>query len=108
MKLKEGKGKDITSTEKNKLKNKANNKDAQEVEESKNKLKELFASPAVQYQKFTWEEIMEATSSLSDEFKIGMGAFGTVYKCKLHHTTVAIKVLHCKDSVTNKQFVQEV
>ncbi|XP_019103851.2 U-box domain-containing protein 35 isoform X2 [Beta vulgaris subsp. vulgaris] len=107
LKLKEGKGKDITSTEKNKLKNKANNKDAQEVEESKNKLKELFASPAVQYQKFTWEEIMEATSSLSDEFKIGMGAFGTVYKCKLHHTTVAIKVLHCKDSVTNKQFVQE-
>ncbi|XP_048493471.1 U-box domain-containing protein 35-like [Beta vulgaris subsp. vulgaris] len=124
LKLKEAKGKEIESIEKtqllseiidpgrraerNKSRNKANTKDTQEIEESKNKLKQLFVSPAVQYQKFTWEEIMEATSSLSNEFIIGMGAFGTVYKCKLHHTTVAIKVLHSKDSVTNKQFVQEV
>ncbi|XP_021726830.1 U-box domain-containing protein 35-like [Chenopodium quinoa] len=92
--------------ERNKLKNRSDSKAAQE-EESKNRLKELFASPAVQYQKFTWEEIVEATSSLSEEFKIGAGAFGIVYKCKLHHTTVAVKVLHSKDSVTNKQFVQE-
>ncbi|XP_021844222.1 U-box domain-containing protein 52 isoform X2 [Spinacia oleracea] len=86
---------------------KAEAKAAKEEEESKNKLKELFLSPAVQYQKFTWDEIVEATSSLSEEYKIGAGAFGTVYKCKLHHTTVAVKVLHCKNSVTNKQFVQE-
>ncbi|KAL2920749.1 U-box domain-containing protein 35 [Bienertia sinuspersici] len=93
-------------TEKNKPKNQADAKTAEEVEEIKNKLKNLFASSAVQYQKFTWEEIMTATSSLSDEFKIGMGAFGTVYKCRLHYTTVAVKVLHSKDSVTNKQFLE--
>ncbi|KAL2920747.1 U-box domain-containing protein 35 [Bienertia sinuspersici] len=126
IKLKEEKGKELARMEKkkskaaqneavnawekaeqNKTKNKTDSQAAREAEESKNRLKALFSSPAVQYQKFTWEEIMEATSSLSNEFKIGMGAFGTVYKCKLHHTTVAVKVLHCKDSVTNKQFVQE-
>ncbi|XP_021765034.1 U-box domain-containing protein 35-like [Chenopodium quinoa] len=122
LKLKEDKCKEITNLE-NKTKaaqfaaidtgvkaernnRKSRSEQAQE-EESKNRLKELFASPAVQYQKFTWEEIVEATSSLSEEFKIGAGAFGIVYKCKLHHTTVAVKVLHSKDSVTNKQFVQE-
>lgn len=126
LKIKEGRGKEIEfgerikpetqseakhsweKPERNNHNDKADIKAAQEAEDNRKKLKELFASPAVQYQKFTWEEIVEATSSLSEEFKIGVGAFGTVYKCKLHHTTVAVKVLHSKDSVTNKQFVQEV
>ncbi|CAO2838760.1 unnamed protein product [Amaranthus hypochondriacus] len=125
LKIKEGRGKEIEfgerikpetqseakhsweKPERNNHNDKADIKAAQEAEDNRKKLKELFASPAVQYQKFTWEEIVEATSSLSEEFKIGVGAFGTVYKCKLHHTTVAVKVLHSKDSVTNKQFVQE-
>ncbi|XP_074293664.1 U-box domain-containing protein 35-like [Silene latifolia] len=80
---------------------------AQKAEDSENKLQQLLASPVTQCQKFSWSEILEATSSLSQEFRIGAGAFGTVFKCKLHHTTVAVKVLHSKDTVTNKQFLQE-
>lgn len=50
---------------------------------------------------------MSATSSFSEDLKIGMGAYGSVYKCNLHHTTAAVKVLHSEDSHKNKQFLQE-
>ncbi|KAF8008710.1 hypothetical protein BT93_K2384 [Corymbia citriodora subsp. variegata] len=60
-----------------------------------------------QYQVFTWEEIVSATSSFSESLRMGMGAYGTVYKCSLHHTNVAIKVLHSKESQNLKQFDQE-
>ncbi|XP_074284298.1 U-box domain-containing protein 35-like [Silene latifolia] len=105
LKLQEGKVKEITSTEKNK--HKAGETKAAEKTEDENKRQQLLASPITQCQKFNWNELMEATSNLSEEFKIGSGAFGTVYKCKLHHTTAAVKVLHSKDTVTNKQFLQE-
>ena len=122
IKLKREKAKELESLEKSKHKtaqngasdigrhapeNKAESKAAREVEE--NKAKQLLPHPIIsQYRKFTWDEIVAATSSFSEEFKIGMGAFGTVYKCKLHHTTMAVKVLHSKHSATNKQFLQEV
>ncbi|KAJ8442038.1 hypothetical protein Cgig2_007876 [Carnegiea gigantea] len=121
IKLKREKAKELESLEKSKHKtaqngasaigrhapeNKAESKAAREVEE--NKAKQLLPHPIIsQYRKFTWDEIVAATSSFSEEFKIGMGAFGTVYKCKLHHTTMAVKVLHSKHSATNKQFLQE-
>ncbi|GAB4825904.1 hypothetical protein Ancab_008771 [Ancistrocladus abbreviatus] len=74
----------------------------------KEKLKNELTGPIQQYQKFTWEEITSATSSFSEELKIGMGSYGTVYKCELHHTTVAVKVLHSKEGSQCKQFQQEV
>lgn len=68
----------------------------------------LVAAPKLQYQEFTWEEIITATSSFSEDLKIGMGAYGNVYKCNLHHTITAVKVLHSAESNLSKQFDQEV
>ncbi|KAG8652797.1 U-box domain-containing protein 35 isoform X3 [Manihot esculenta] len=73
----------------------------------KERLQNALVGPVQQYQKFTWEEIVSATSSFCNDFKIGMGAYGTVYKCSLHHTTAAVKVLHSKDNKNSKQFQQE-
>ncbi|KAL0682454.1 hypothetical protein Bca4012_049301 [Brassica carinata] len=64
-------------------------------------------APKVQYQEFNWEEISTATSSFSQELKIGEGAYGAVYKCSLHHTVAAVKVLHSPESNLSKQFDQE-
>ncbi|RID74467.1 hypothetical protein BRARA_B01564 [Brassica rapa] len=64
-------------------------------------------APKVQYQEFTWEEISTATSSFSQDLKIGEGAYGAVYKCSLHHTVAAVKVLHSPESNLSKQFDQE-
>ncbi|KAL9240479.1 hypothetical protein vseg_014693 [Gypsophila vaccaria] len=107
--LEEEKAKEKENAENNKLKacQKEVLQSGKKAEDGENKLKQLLANPIAQCQKFNWNEIMEATSSLSEEFKIGSGAFGTVFKCKLHHTTAAVKVLHSKDTVTNKQFLQE-
>lgn len=74
----------------------------------KEKLENTLVGSVQQYQKFAWEEIVFATSSFSENLKIGMGAYGTVYKCNLHHTTAAVKVLHSKEAHKNKQFLQEV
>ncbi|KAL6580602.1 U-box domain-containing protein 52 [Orobanche minor] len=60
-----------------------------------------------QYRRFTWEEIVSATSSFSGNLKIGMGAYGTVYKCSFQHTNAAVKILHAKEASRNKQFQQE-
>lgn len=73
--------------------------------EEKQKLEKALISSDQQYKKFTWEEIVSATSSFSDDLKIGMGGYGMVYKCNLHHTTAAVKVLH--DGQRTKQFEQE-
>ncbi|XP_075649054.1 U-box domain-containing protein 35-like isoform X1 [Castanea sativa] len=73
----------------------------------KKKFENALVGPVQQYHKFTWEEIVSATSSFSEDLKIGMGAYGSVYKCNLHHTTAAVKVLHSEDSHKNKQFLQE-
>lgn len=75
----------------------------------KEKLEESsLVAPKLQYQEFTWEEIITATSSFSEDLKIGMGAYGAVYKCNLHHTIAAVKVLHSAESNLSKQFDQEV
>jgi hypothetical protein len=74
----------------------------------KEKLENALFGPVQQYQKITWEEIVSATSSFSEDLKIGMGAYGSVYKCNLHHTTAAVKVLHSKENHKTKQFQQEV
>lgn len=73
----------------------------------KEKLENALAGSVQQYQKFTWEEIVSATSSFAADLRIGMGAYGTVYKCSLHHTTAAVKVLHSQEVHRTKEFLQE-
>lgn len=70
----------------------------------KERLENALSGRLEQYQKFTWEEIESATSSFSDDLKIGFGAHGTVYKCSLHHIKAAVKVLH---SLENQNIQQE-
>lgn len=78
----------------------------QEAKE-KEKLENALEGSVIQYQKFTWEEIKSATSSFAEDLRVGMGAYGTVYKCSLGHTTAAVKVLHVMDACRSKQFQQE-
>ncbi|XP_031483071.1 U-box domain-containing protein 35-like isoform X1 [Nymphaea colorata] len=59
------------------------------------------------YKKFSWKEIVSASSSFSDSIRIGSGAYGTVYKCKFHHTTAAVKVLQLDEGHKTKQFQRE-
>ncbi|CAN6860666.1 unnamed protein product [Brassica oleracea] len=80
-----------------------------EAREKEDKLKERsLVAPKLQYQEFTWEEIKTATSSFSEDLKIGKGAYGAVYKCKLRHTAAAVKVLHSAESNLSKQCDQEI
>ncbi|XP_035816901.1 U-box domain-containing protein 35 isoform X2 [Zea mays] len=71
------------------------------------KLEKLLELGGKSYTVFTWEEMESATSSFSEALKIGSGAFGTVYKGKVHHKTVAIKVLKSDDSHIAKHFEKE-
>ncbi|CAH2043998.1 unnamed protein product [Thlaspi arvense] len=83
---------------------------AEEVRKEKQRLEDALEGGPLQrqqYMKFEWEDIVEATSSFSDELKIGTGGYGSVYRCNLHHTTVAVKVLHSDKSSLTKQFHQE-
>ncbi|KAG2263551.1 hypothetical protein Bca52824_070630 [Brassica carinata] len=83
---------------------------AEEVRKEKQRLEDALEGGPLQrqqYMKFEWEDIVEATSSFSDELKIGSGGYGSVYRCNLHHTTVAVKVLHSDKSSLTKQFHQE-
>lgn len=70
------------------------------------KFEKVLKGPFEPYKKFTWNEIVSATSSFSDDGRIGMGSYGTVYRCTLNHVTAAVKVLHAKGQ-RNKEFQQE-
>ncbi|KAG2284332.1 hypothetical protein Bca52824_055552 [Brassica carinata] len=72
----------------------------------KDKLQASVTS-GIQYQYYSCEEITAATSNFSEDLKIGVGSYGTVYKCNLHHTTGAVKVLHAGETQLSKQFDQE-
>jgi transposase len=62
----------------------------------------------MRYRQYSFEELEAATDGFSELNQIGLGGYGPVYKGKLHHTMVAIKVLK-KDSVQGpKEFQQEV
>ncbi|KAH1248229.1 U-box domain-containing protein 35 [Glycine max] len=73
------------------------------------KLEGALSGSTPQYRKFAWDEIVLATSSFSEDLKIGMGAYGIVYKCNLYHTNVAVKVLtlNPNENRKRKQFQQE-
>nr|XP_043633966.1 U-box domain-containing protein 35-like [Erigeron canadensis]XP_043633967.1 U-box domain-containing protein 35-like [Erigeron canadensis] len=86
-------------------------KDAEEkaLQESieKEKLQQAVTGTSMKYQTFTWEEIVAACSSFSEDRKIGTGGNGSVYKASFHHTVAAAKVLHSQEAHRTKQFQQE-
>ncbi|XP_042399136.1 U-box domain-containing protein 35-like [Zingiber officinale] len=69
--------------------------------------KETLACASDPYLKYTWEEIVAATSSFSEANMVGVGANGKVYRGSFHHTVAAIKVLHSDAGYSVKQFKQE-
>ncbi|KAG9443112.1 hypothetical protein H6P81_018966 [Aristolochia fimbriata] len=70
---------------------------AREAKENR-KLERSLISIDQNYKNFSWEEIVSSTSSFSDALKIGMGAYGMVYKCNLGHAAAAVKVLHSSNT----------
>ncbi|XP_073130210.1 U-box domain-containing protein 35-like [Henckelia pumila] len=77
------------------------------ITKEKENLENALIGSYQRYRKFSWEEIVSATSSFSENRKIGSGACGTVYKCSFHHTTGAVKVLHVEEATGRKLFQQE-
>ena len=61
-----------------------------------------------EYRRYTIEEIEKATNFFSESLKIGEGGYGTVYRCYLDHTPVAVKVLHPDAAQGRSQFLREV
>lgn len=62
----------------------------------------------IRYRKYTIEEIEVATEEFSQGMKIGEGGYGPVYRGRLDHTPVAIKVLRPDAAQGMRQFQQEV
>lgn len=89
------------------LRKDAEEKSLQESRENE-KLRKAITGGSLQYQEFTWEEIVAACSAFSEDLKIGTGGNGTVYKSSFHHTVAAVKVLHSQEAHRTKQFRQEV
>lgn len=85
----------------------AEHKAKQEMQE-KDKVLSTFHHNDNRYQKYTLDEIEEATNKFSSENKIGEGGYGPVYKGTLKHTRVAIKVLRPDATQGKRQFYQEV
>ncbi|MCL7048422.1 hypothetical protein MKW94_028750 [Papaver nudicaule] len=84
----------------------AESKAARDTNE-KQKFEKALGDPGDKYMKYKWEDIVSATSSFSENLKLGTGAFGTVYKCNLQNITAAVKVLHSNEGQRNKEFQQE-
>ncbi|KAK4485913.1 hypothetical protein RD792_008564 [Penstemon davidsonii] len=76
--------------------------------EEKNRALDVLSNNDVRYRKYSIEEIEAATHKFSRSMKIGEGGYGPVYKGKLDHTPVAIKVLRPDAAQGRKQFQQEV
>ncbi|VFQ79356.1 unnamed protein product [Cuscuta campestris] len=74
----------------------------------KNRALNVLSQSDCRYRKYTIEEIEKATEKFSNSMKIGEGGYGPVYKGKLDHTPVAIKVLRPDAAQGRKQFQQEV
>ncbi|KAA8538725.1 hypothetical protein F0562_028294 [Nyssa sinensis] len=76
--------------------------------EEKNRALNVLSNNDVRYRKYTIEEIETVTEKFSESLKIGEGGYGPVYRAKLDHTPVAIKVLRPDATQGRKQFQQEV
>ncbi|MBA0714933.1 hypothetical protein Golax_013873 [Gossypium laxum] len=60
------------------------------------------------FSEFSVAEIHDATEDFDPSFKIAGGAYGSVYRCTLRHTEVAIKVLHQNSLQGPLEFQKEV
>ncbi|GMI98401.1 hypothetical protein like AT2G45910 [Hibiscus trionum] len=60
------------------------------------------------FSEFSVTEIHNATEDFDPSFKIAEGAYGSIYKCTLRHTEVAIKVLHQTSLQGPLEFQREV
>lgn len=60
------------------------------------------------YRRYTIDEIEAATEHFSKSRKIGEGGYGPVFKCRLDHTPVAVKVLRPDATEGRSQFQREV
>ncbi|XVF89056.1 hypothetical protein PTKIN_Ptkin19aG0100300 [Pterospermum kingtungense] len=81
---------------------------AKKEADEKNRALNALANNDVRYRKYTIEEIEEATENFAESNKIGEGGYGPVFKGKLDHTPVAIKVLRPDAAQGKRQFQQEV
>lgn len=78
------------------------------LQEAEKKLQITFPRVDIRYRTYKIEELEEATDNFSDSRKIGEGGYGPVFKCRLDHTPVAVKVLRPDASQGQSQFNQEV
>lgn len=78
-----------------------------EAEEKKRAL-DILQTNDLCYRKYAIEEIRLATDNFSNSMEIGEGGYGPVFKGKLDHTPVAIKLLRADAVQGRKQFQQEV
>lgn len=76
--------------------------------EEKNRALNALAQNDVRYRKYSIEELEEATNKFSASFKIGEGGYGPVFRGRIDHTPVAIKVLRPDAAQGKKQFQQEI
>ncbi|CAL5400996.1 unnamed protein product [Camellia sinensis] len=60
------------------------------------------------FSEFSFSEIEEATNNFDPSLKIGEGGYGSIYKGLLHHTQVAVKMLHSHSLQGPSEFQQEV
>ncbi|KAL6544341.1 hypothetical protein OROGR_010838 [Orobanche gracilis] len=81
---------------------------ARQEAKEKNRALDFLLNNDIRYRKYNIEEIERATNKFSRSMKIGEGGYGPVYKGKLDHTRVAIKVLRPDAAQGRKQFQQEV
>lgn len=82
-------------------------KSLKEAEELQRALKNLAQSD-IRYRRYAIEEIESATEHFAQSRKIGEGGYGPVFRCRLDHTSVAVKVLRPDASQGRTQFQQEV
>eukprot|EP00850_Spirogloea_muscicola_P004233 SM000018S03598 [mRNA] locus=s18:244222:249121:+ [translate_table: standard] len=76
---------------------------------AQNTRQELLNSQQRHYRTYTWEELQAATDKFSEKHKVGEGGYGWVFRDRLHHTDVAIKVLKSTDAIEGRsEFQHEV
>ncbi|XVE73859.1 hypothetical protein DITRI_Ditri11bG0152100 [Diplodiscus trichospermus] len=80
-----------------------------QTEEHSTKQEETSGAHVQQFfSEYSVTEIHDATEDFDPSFKIAQGAYGSIYKCILRHTEVAIKVLHQNSLQGPSEFQQEV
>lgn len=82
-------------------------KAVKEAEEMQKALKNLAQSD-IRYRRYSIEEVESATEHFAQSRKIGEGGYGPVFRCRLDHTSVAVKVLRPDATQGRTQFQQEV